>query len=146
MDKAVVASRLATLQRYFPSGTVITYEPGNPDDLARVLGAAADDPGLRRRTLHATRERLAALDWDAQSAKYVALVERLAGGGLSSGDTAPIAAEAPPRNGTDPDVAPAADPTAGPGSDASVEHATAEPGSHASVEHATAERSSQRSE
>jgi glycosyltransferase involved in cell wall biosynthesis len=125
MDKPVVASRLATLQRYFPSGTVITYEPGNPDDLARVLGAAADDPGLRRRTLQATRERLSALDWDAQSAKYVALVERLAGGRLSSGDSAPIAAEAPSRNGADPGVAQAADATAGPGSDASVEHATA---------------------
>ena len=38
MGKPVVASRLPLIERTFPAGTVVTYEPGNADDMAhRIL-------------------------------------------------------------------------------------------------------------
>ena len=44
MGKPVVASRLPTVERYFPEGTVATYAAGDAVDLAAGVERVADDP------------------------------------------------------------------------------------------------------
>lgn len=56
MGKAIVASRLAQLADILADGgTAILVEPGDPDDLARGMEAAAGDPQLRARLGAAAR-------------------------------------------------------------------------------------------
>jgi glycosyltransferase involved in cell wall biosynthesis len=78
MGKPVVASRLPTVERYFPEGTVATYAAGDPADLARVLARVADDPLEREARVARTAARVAELGWDREGERYVALVDRLA--------------------------------------------------------------------
>jgi glycosyltransferase involved in cell wall biosynthesis len=78
MGKPVVASRLPTVERYFAADTVATYEPGDADDLARVVARIADDPLEREARVARTGARVAELGWDREGARYVALVDRLA--------------------------------------------------------------------
>ncbi len=78
MRKPVVASRLATVERYFAPDTVATYEPGDPADLARVIARVADDPVERDARVERTGVRVSELGWDREGARYVARVDRLA--------------------------------------------------------------------
>jgi glycosyltransferase involved in cell wall biosynthesis len=78
MGKPVVASRLATVERYFAAETVATYGAGDPDDLARIVARLADDPLEREVRVARTSARVAALGWDREGARYVALIDRLA--------------------------------------------------------------------
>jgi glycosyltransferase involved in cell wall biosynthesis len=80
MGKPVVASRLASLTRYFPEGTVATYEPGDPEALAAAILELVDDPGERDRRIERTRECVEGLSWDLEAERYAALVERVARG------------------------------------------------------------------
>ncbi len=61
MGKPVVASRLPTVERYFPEGTVATYAAGDAPDLARVLERVADDPLERAGRIARTAARVAEL-------------------------------------------------------------------------------------
>lgn len=85
MDKPVVASDLPTVRAYFPAGTATLYQSGDCGDLARAILSLVDRPADRERAVAATGARLADLSWDRQAATYLALVDRLAGDGLSSG-------------------------------------------------------------
>ena len=78
MGKPVVASRLPTVERYFPEGTVATYAAGDAPDLARVLERVADDPLERAGRIARTAARVAELGWDREGERYVALIDRLA--------------------------------------------------------------------
>ena len=78
MGKPVVASRLPTVERYFPEGTVATYAAGDAPDLARVLERVADDPLERAGRIARTAARVAELGWDREGVRYVALIDRLA--------------------------------------------------------------------
>jgi glycosyltransferase involved in cell wall biosynthesis len=84
MGKPVVASWLPTIRHYFPDGTVGHYESGDSDDLARAVLTFVDGPAERERAVAATADRLAVLGWDQQAAAYLAVVDRLAGDGISS--------------------------------------------------------------
>jgi glycosyltransferase involved in cell wall biosynthesis len=77
MGKPVVASRLATVERYFPPGTATTYAPGDPADLADAILGLVDDAATRERAVAATARRLADLSWERQADVYLALVQRL---------------------------------------------------------------------
>ncbi len=78
MHKPVVASRLATVERYFPADTVATYAAGDAADLARVVARLADDPLEREARIARTAARVSELGWDREGARYVALIEGLA--------------------------------------------------------------------
>jgi glycosyltransferase involved in cell wall biosynthesis len=77
MGKPVIASRLPTVERYFPPGSVTTYEPGDAGSVADAVVGLVGDPGRREQAVALTAGRLAALSWSAQAASYVALVDRL---------------------------------------------------------------------
>jgi glycosyltransferase involved in cell wall biosynthesis len=96
MLRAVVATRLPLVERAFGEGTVRTYEPGDPEDLARAILGLVDDPAGRAERVARTAARIAELAWEREVGRYVALVEALAPDGLSSpSDDPPDAVTAP---------------------------------------------------
>jgi glycosyltransferase involved in cell wall biosynthesis len=78
MSRPVVASRLPMVQRIF-GDDVLTYAPGDPDDLADALLRLVDDPGAREARVGRALERVRGLAWEREAPRYLALVESLAG-------------------------------------------------------------------
>jgi glycosyltransferase involved in cell wall biosynthesis len=79
MGKPVVASHLPMVERTFPVGTVLTYEPGDARSLATAIGAIVDDPLAREAAVERTRLIVADASWERVAEAYIALVDRLAG-------------------------------------------------------------------
>ncbi len=84
MGKPVVATALPMVERVFGPGTIRTYRPGDPDDLAEAILALTDDVADREARVARTQALVAELAWERESQRYLALVERLAADGLSS--------------------------------------------------------------
>ena len=76
MEKPTVATRLPLVERTFPDGEVVMYEPGDPDDLARAVLAIVADPEARDARVALARARVVEMSWEQEAAKYLALVER----------------------------------------------------------------------
>lgn len=87
MGKPVIASRLPMVEHTFPVGTVGTYEPADPDDLARAILRLVDSPVERQAAVAATAERVRELAWEHDAERLAGLVDRLAadGAGAPSG-------------------------------------------------------------
>jgi glycosyltransferase involved in cell wall biosynthesis len=81
MGRPAVASRLPLVERTFPPGTVTTYPPGDADALASAILRLVDDAGAREAAVGRTGRRVRDLGWEREAERYVALVDRLAGGG-----------------------------------------------------------------
>ncbi len=79
MGKPVVASRLPMVERVFPPGSVTTYTPGDPTELARAILRLVDDPAGREAAVAATSKRVHELAWVHDADKLSALIDRLAG-------------------------------------------------------------------
>jgi glycosyltransferase involved in cell wall biosynthesis len=79
MGKPVVASRLPMVERTFPPGSVATYNPGDAASMAAAILSFVDDPDARRGAVERTAEIVRASAWETEAARYVALVDRLAG-------------------------------------------------------------------
>lgn len=79
MDRPIVASALPLVERLFPAGSVATYQPGDPDDLASVILRLVDDPIGRQQAVGLARARIGELAWDHEADRLMALVDRLAG-------------------------------------------------------------------
>lgn len=77
MGKPVVASRLATVARYFGPDTLMTYRSGDPADLASAILSLVDDPAERERRVERSALRVAGLAWEHEAAAYVGLIDRL---------------------------------------------------------------------
>ena len=99
MGKPVVATGLPTVRHYFPDGSIAEYESGDPADLARAIASVVVRPADRERAVDLAVGRLADLSWDRQAAAYLALVDRLAGDGLSSGPSRPDVSTGPIAEG-----------------------------------------------
>lgn len=83
MGRTVIASRLPMVERIF-GDDVVTYEPGDADDLAAALLRLVDEPEVREARVARALARVRDLGWEHESARYLALVERLAiGPGLA---------------------------------------------------------------
>jgi glycosyltransferase involved in cell wall biosynthesis len=80
MGLPVVSSRLPCISDYFgESEDLSMFTPGNPNELAATLSGLCLDPeGAYRRAASASR-RLRELTWERQRARYLALVDELAG-------------------------------------------------------------------
>jgi glycosyltransferase involved in cell wall biosynthesis len=78
MGKPVVASRLPMVEQTFPTGTVATYEPGDPADLAPAILAIVDDPLAREASVERTAAIVAVHAWEHESEGYLAIVDALA--------------------------------------------------------------------
>ena len=79
MGKPVVASRLPMVERTFPPGSVATYDPGDPASMAAAILSFVDDADARREAVERTDEIVKSSAWETEAARYVALVDRLAG-------------------------------------------------------------------
>ena len=78
MAKPVVATRLPLVEQTFPTGTIRTYEAGEPASLAVAILAVLDDPGGREASVAATLAIVQEASWAHEATAYVALVESLA--------------------------------------------------------------------
>jgi glycosyltransferase involved in cell wall biosynthesis len=78
MGKPVVASRLPMVERTFPPGTVVTYEPGDPDSLVDAVLGLVDDAETRTARVARTLALVGALSWEREAVRYRAVVDRLA--------------------------------------------------------------------
>jgi glycosyltransferase involved in cell wall biosynthesis len=76
MGKPVVATRLPMVVRTF-GVDVVTYEPGDAADLTRAIRHIVDDAAEREARVARALERVQGLSWDVESARYLALVDRL---------------------------------------------------------------------
>ena len=79
MRRAAIASRLPLVEQTFPSGSVWTYEPGDPDGLAGAILAIVDDEPARRAAVQAAGDLVESMAWERDQDAYLALVARLAG-------------------------------------------------------------------
>jgi glycosyltransferase involved in cell wall biosynthesis len=77
MGRPVVASRLPMVERTF-GDDVVTYAPGDPDDLAGALVRLVDEPDVREALVSRALERVRRLAWEREASRYLALVDRLA--------------------------------------------------------------------
>jgi glycosyltransferase involved in cell wall biosynthesis len=77
MGKPVVASRLPLVERTFPDGTVVTYEPGDAEGLASAIVALADDPIRRAAAVDGSQDVVREAAWEREAERYVALLDRL---------------------------------------------------------------------
>jgi glycosyltransferase involved in cell wall biosynthesis len=78
MDKAVVATRLPMVEATFPDGSVAMYEPGDAASLAAAIVRLADDGTRRTAAVREAGAVARSASWEAESARYAALVEGLA--------------------------------------------------------------------
>ena len=84
MHRPIVATRLPMVERTFGGGVTL-YESGNADELATAVYGLVTDHGLRDQLVDAAGSRVRERAWEAESAKYVALVHRLTGEGPAAG-------------------------------------------------------------
>ena len=77
MGKPAIASRLPLVQQTFSEGSVATYEPGDPADLAAVVMRLVDEPLEREARIEHTATRVRELSWANESARYIDLIEGL---------------------------------------------------------------------
>jgi glycosyltransferase involved in cell wall biosynthesis len=78
MAKPVVASALPLVVGTFPAGTVRTYEPGDPGDLARAIRTVIEDPEARVRAVAATRAVVGERSWAKEATRYLRLIDEVA--------------------------------------------------------------------
>jgi glycosyltransferase involved in cell wall biosynthesis len=76
MGRPVVASRLPMVVATF-GDDVLTYEPGDAEDLARAIRDVVEDVDARRARVERARARVTDLSWEVESVRYLALVDRL---------------------------------------------------------------------
>jgi len=79
MGRTVVASRLPMVGRIF-GNDVVTYTPGDAADLAAALLRLVDEPQIREARVARALARARDLGWERESARYLAVIERLAVG------------------------------------------------------------------
>ena len=77
MSRSVVASRLPMVERTF-GDDVVTYEPGDPRDLADALLRVVDQPDVREARVLRALERVRGLAWEREAPHYLELVAGLA--------------------------------------------------------------------
>ena len=76
MGRPVVASRLPMVVATF-GDDVVTYEPGDAEDLGRAIRDVVEDVDARRARVERARARVTDLSWEVESVRYLALVDRL---------------------------------------------------------------------
>lgn len=73
----VISSRTRSVEASFGDEAVAYFEPGDVDDLVRVVRQLHDDPGLRRRLVTGGTHALQPYRWAEQRRRYQRLVEEL---------------------------------------------------------------------
>lgn len=76
MGRPVIASRLPMVVRTF-GDDVVTYEPGDADDLAAAIRRVVEDGVDRETRVARALDRVRRLSWEVEAERYLALVDRL---------------------------------------------------------------------
>lgn len=76
MGRPVVASRLPMVVRAF-GDDIVTYEPGDADDLATAIRRIVDDPEDREARVARALGRVQGRSWEIEATRYLGLVDRL---------------------------------------------------------------------
>jgi len=79
MGMPVVASRLPGISGYFSEDQLRMFEPGEPRALAAAIESLCSDPAQAQAQASRAAARLRTLAWEHQRARYLALVDELAG-------------------------------------------------------------------
>jgi len=79
MGKAVIASRLKTIQHYFSEESLAYFEPNQPADLARQMVLLYGDGALRDRLAGRAKQEYAPIAWEVMKRRYLGLIETLTG-------------------------------------------------------------------
>jgi glycosyltransferase involved in cell wall biosynthesis len=96
MGLPVVSSRLPCISDYFREDEDLSvFTPGDPHALAAALRQMCLDPGGAHRRATSASRRLREIAWERQRARYLALVDELAGS--RSARAAGMGSEEPPR-------------------------------------------------
>ena len=77
MSRPVIASRLPMIERTF-GDDVVTYAPGDADDLVQALLRLVDNAPAREALVARALERVRGLAWEREAPRYLALVDGLA--------------------------------------------------------------------
>jgi glycosyltransferase involved in cell wall biosynthesis len=72
-----IASRTTAIQAYFTDTNVEFFEPGNADDLARVIRKLYDNPSRLEELSRGSQKFNQRYNWSKVGAEYVALVEQV---------------------------------------------------------------------
>ena len=78
MRKPVLASRLPLIERSFPDGSVLSYEPGDAGSLTGAILACVDDVDRRELIVAQAADLAHASSWENEAPRFVALVDALA--------------------------------------------------------------------
>ncbi len=73
----VVASRLRTVEHYFPDSAVRLVTPGDSDAMANAIQELFDAPGLRRQLARNAHGIARELSWAHQEAQFFAAIDKL---------------------------------------------------------------------
>lgn len=92
MGKAVVVSRLKTIQHYFSEDALAFFEPNNPADLSRQMLRIYRDPQLRSRLALKAGEEYIPIRWSVMKEHYLRLMERLVGVDAEAVEQSPTSA------------------------------------------------------
>jgi glycosyltransferase involved in cell wall biosynthesis len=78
MRKAVLISRLRSIQHYFTDSALAFFKPNDPSDLARQMLRLYRDRGLAARLTAKATEEYAPIRWDLMKQRYLTLVAEIA--------------------------------------------------------------------
>ena len=78
MGKPVLASRLATVERYFGPDSLAYFDAGDPASAAVSLRRLMSDAGWRERIVASASDRIAQFSWDGEADRYRTLIRRMA--------------------------------------------------------------------
>jgi glycosyltransferase involved in cell wall biosynthesis len=74
----VIATRLRAVAAYFDDESLAFFEPGDPEDLARVIVELAHDPQRRQRLADRARQLYREFGWERQARLYLEAYEEVA--------------------------------------------------------------------
>jgi glycosyltransferase involved in cell wall biosynthesis len=74
----VIASRLRTIEHYFPSDAARLVSPGDPGELAAAVEELFFNPGVRRHMARSAQRVAREFSWAHQEAKFFAAIDDLA--------------------------------------------------------------------
>lgn len=79
MGKAVIASRLRTMNYYFSDQALAFFEPNNADDLAKQMLKMYRNPSRRAELAEQARKEFLPIRWEVMRSRYLNLIGELCG-------------------------------------------------------------------
>ena len=79
LQRPVIASRLQSVNSYFPDDTIVYYEPGNDEDLAEKIYYVFSHPEELDQRVEASNQIYETYRWERERKKYLGVYQGLAG-------------------------------------------------------------------